>query len=68
MQCRGLLALQLWSLAAIPVAFVAFALYNGGIVVGDCTAHSPALHLAQPLYCLLFVLGSLAPYHLHPAR
>ncbi|KAK9827785.1 hypothetical protein WJX74_001969 [Apatococcus lobatus] len=65
---RMLLALQLWSLAAVPIAFLGFMVYNGGIVVGDRTAHAPALHLAQPLYCLLFILGSLAPYHLNPSR
>ncbi|KAK9827784.1 hypothetical protein WJX74_001969 [Apatococcus lobatus] len=67
-ECRMLLALQLWSLAAVPIAFLGFMVYNGGIVVGDRTAHAPALHLAQPLYCLLFILGSLAPYHLNPSR
>jgi alpha-1,2-glucosyltransferase len=41
---------RLWPLAAVPAAFAAFAVVNGGIVVGDKAAHAPARHLVQPLY------------------
>ena len=45
-----------------------FAVRNKGIVVGDRSAHEPAWHLAQPLYCLLFIITALSPYHLQPSR
>lgn len=55
-------------LAAVPLAFAAFVLWNGGIVVGDKGNHEPALHLMQPLYCALFCASALAPTTFSSAR
>lgn len=40
----------------VLLAFGAFVLYNGSIVVGDKTAHQATIHLPQILYCTLFIL------------
>lgn len=48
-------------LAAVPAAFVVFVRLNGGIVVGDRSAHVAVPHLVQPLYFLLFAAIALAP-------
>lgn len=55
------LAGQLWPLAAVVVAFGAFVVHNGGIVVGDKANHAPVRHLMQPLYFALYFTGALAP-------
>ena len=62
------LAADLWSLAAVPVCFAAFVAANGGIVVGDKTAHVPVRHTMQPLYFALFANLGLAPVLLAPSR
>jgi alpha-1,2-glucosyltransferase len=54
-------------LLLLPVAFVAFVLWNGGITLGDRDAHAPTLHLMQPLYFALFSLASAGPLLLQPA-
>lgn len=45
----------------LAVAFAAFLVWNGGIVVGDRTAHTAGLHTAQLLYLVAFVAGLDAP-------
>ena len=62
------LAADLWSLAAVPACFAAFVAVNGGIVVGDKTAHAPVRHTMQPLYFALFANLGLAPVLLAPSR
>jgi alpha-1,2-glucosyltransferase len=54
-------------LLALPVAFVAFVVWNGSITLGDKEAHAPTLHLMQPLYFALFCLVSAGPLLLQPA-
>ena len=68
LQNRRVLLGQLWPLLVVPAAFAAFVVVNGGIVVGDRANHTPKLHLAQPLYCLLFCAGFLPQIMFHPAR
>ena len=68
MQDRGWLAKHLWSLAAVPAAFAAFVLWNGGVAVGDRAHHVPVLHFMQVPYLLLFTVGCLAAVHLAPDR
>ena len=65
---RSQLSSDLWSLAAVPVCFAAFVAINGGIVVGDKTAHRPVRHTMQPLYFALFANVGLAPVLLAPSR
>ena len=53
----------------VLVGFLVFVAYNGGIVVGDHSAHQPTLHLPQLGYfCLFFLVFSLphVPHHLRP--
>jgi hypothetical protein len=49
----------------VVAAFAVFVVANGGVVVGDRSAHAPALHLAQVPYCAAFVAGALAPTLAH---
>ncbi len=65
---KAQLAGRLWPLAAVPAAFAAFVLRNGGVVVGDRSAHAPVKHLMQPLYSFGFSALALAPVLLRPAR
>ncbi|OXU26810.1 hypothetical protein TSAR_005041 [Trichomalopsis sarcophagae] len=46
----------------VLVSFVTFVIYNGGIVVGDRTAHIPTIHFAQILYYATFILAFSWPY------
>lgn len=48
-------------LLLLPVAFVVFVIWNGGITLGDREAHAPTRHLMQPLYFALFCLANAAP-------
>eukprot|EP00898_Chlorokybus_atmophyticus_P001065 jgi/Chlat1/195/Chrsp1S03262 len=57
-----------WPSISVVTMFAAFVKGNGGIVVGDRSAHRPALHFAQPLYCFLFISIMMAPLHWSPAR
>ena len=65
---KARLAGRLWPLAAVPAAFAAFVVRNGGVVVGDRSAHAPVKHLMQPLYFVGFAALALAPVLLRPAR
>ncbi len=65
---KARLAGRLWPLAAVPAAFAAFVVHNGGVVVGDRSAHVPVKHLMQPLYFFGFSALALAPVLLRPAR
>ncbi|KAK6017640.1 DIE2/ALG10 family protein, partial [Ostertagia ostertagi] len=46
--------LRLFSFIVLAFAFTVFVYINGGIVLGDASAHHPRLHLAQFLYLGLF--------------
>lgn len=59
---------DMWVLLLVPVAFAAFVVWNGGIVLGDKAAHAPVRHLMQPLYFVLFCSMALAPFHFSPSR
>ncbi len=48
----------------VAVAFIAFVFVNGGIVVGDRTAHQVVLHPMQILYFAAFCTALGAPYAL----
>ena len=65
---KAQLAGRLWPLAAVPAAFAAFVLSNGGVVVGDRSAHMPVKHLMQPLHFFAFSAMALAPVLLRPSR
>ncbi|WKX90655.1 hypothetical protein Q1695_009478 [Nippostrongylus brasiliensis] len=45
---------RLFSFILLALSFIAFVFINGGIVLGDASAHHPRLHLAQFLYLSLF--------------
>lgn len=47
---------------AVCVVFLLFVLINGGIVVGDKSAHVPVPHLSQILYFILFTSAFCLPY------
>ena len=68
MQHKLRLLRDFWALALVPVAFAAFAVWNGGVVVGDKDHHQAAPHLVQPLYFVLFSAVALYPIHLSPHR
>ena len=48
----------------VPVAatFLAFLLWNGGIVLGDKTMHVPVLHIPQLYYFSAFTAVMMLPY------
>ncbi len=46
----------------VGLSFVLFVRWNGGIVVGDRTAHQASLHLPQLLYFSLFFCGLCGPF------
>ncbi|XP_029823843.3 putative Dol-P-Glc:Glc(2)Man(9)GlcNAc(2)-PP-Dol alpha-1,2-glucosyltransferase [Ixodes scapularis] len=50
----------------VGAAFVAFLVYNGGIVLGDKSAHQACFHVPQLGYFLLFSAFSGAPFFLQP--
>lgn len=52
----------------VGVLFIAFVIYNGGIVVGDRTAHVPTIHITQILYYSAFVFCFAWPYLLPHLR
>lgn len=51
-----------WSYAVVGAGAVAFVLYNGGIVVGDKSAHSACFHPAQLGYFSAFTLALASPH------
>lgn len=60
---------ECFSYGLVLVGFAVFVAYNGGIVVGDRSAHQPTVNLPQLGYfCFFFLVFSLphAPYHLKP--
>jgi DIE2/ALG10 family len=67
-QLRWRLLRRLAPLAAVPAAFVAFLLVNGGVVIGDHSMHEPVLHLVHPLHFVLFAAVALAPAAFSPSR
>lgn len=58
---KELLVMRLWPMALVPAAFVAFVVYNKGIVVGDREAHKPVQHPAQLVYFAPYAVAMLAP-------
>ncbi|XP_074565348.1 dol-P-Glc:Glc(2)Man(9)GlcNAc(2)-PP-Dol alpha-1,2-glucosyltransferase [Curcuma longa] len=69
---------KLWSLkwkvsiaffpfALVLLAFVAFVIWNGSIVLGAKDAHAVSLHFAQMLYFGLCSAAALVPVHLEQA-
>ncbi|PAA61693.1 hypothetical protein BOX15_Mlig022059g2, partial [Macrostomum lignano] len=57
--CR--VAFQSWPLVAVLVAFAVFVRLNGGVALGDRSAHEARLHSPQALYFLGFCVA------MHPA-
>nr|CAI5847127.1 unnamed protein product [Callosobruchus analis] len=55
------------SYLAVGVAFLIFLFINGGIVVGDRTAHEATIHLPQLFYFSLFCFIFLWPYFVSQA-
>lgn len=58
----GLVVVSCAGYLIVGLSFVLFVRWNGGIVVGDRTAHQAALHLPQLLYFSLFFGGLCAPF------
>ncbi|XP_012282263.1 putative Dol-P-Glc:Glc(2)Man(9)GlcNAc(2)-PP-Dol alpha-1,2-glucosyltransferase [Orussus abietinus] len=48
----------------IILGFIAFVIWNGGIVVGDHSAHVPTIHVPQMFYFSIFTLCFAWPYML----
>lgn len=66
---RGLQVMAVCApLAAVPAVFVVFVRLNGGIVVGDRSAHVAVPHLVQPMYFALFSAAAMAPTLLNRKR
>lgn len=53
--------LRLLPLCVVPSVFAAFVVVNGGVVVGDRSAHAPALHPMQLCYCAAWLVMSMGP-------
>eukprot|EP00899_Mesostigma_viride_P028332 jgi/Mesvir1/8684/Mv02622-RA.1 len=49
---------------AVGAVFVAFVVFNGGIVMGDKQAHQASLHVSQVLYFLAYATAMSFPSHL----
>uniref|UniRef100_A0A0D9W6U9 Dol-P-Glc:Glc(2)Man(9)GlcNAc(2)-PP-Dol alpha-1,2-glucosyltransferase n=1 Tax=Leersia perrieri TaxID=77586 RepID=A0A0D9W6U9_9ORYZ len=54
--------------AMVLVVFVAFVIWNGGIVLGAKDAHVVSPHFAQLLYFGLVSAAALLPWHFTPSR
>lgn len=65
---KRLLLSDLWPVLLVPTCFAGFVVWNGGIVVGDKTAHAPVKHLMQPLYFALFANVALGQFLFGPSR
>ncbi|XP_024538006.1 dol-P-Glc:Glc(2)Man(9)GlcNAc(2)-PP-Dol alpha-1,2-glucosyltransferase-like [Selaginella moellendorffii] len=63
-QRKWFAARQFSPFVLVILAFLAFVVYNGSIVVGAKDAHRASPHFAQPLYFALFTAGVLAPLQL----
>ncbi|ODV89184.1 glycosyltransferase family 59 protein [Tortispora caseinolytica NRRL Y-17796] len=44
-----------WAYSLVAAAFGYFVYLNGGIVLGDKSNHMPSVHVAQLLYCTVFI-------------
>ncbi len=55
-------------LTIVPVCFACFVYHNGGVVVGDRSAHAPTAHCMQPLYCVGWITLALLPVVLTQRR
>ena len=62
--CKGPLLVAIGPFLGLAAAFIWFLKVNGGVVVGDRTAHAPVLHLPQLCYFAVFTFGLLAPFQL----
>ncbi|KAK9789925.1 hypothetical protein WJX73_006242 [Symbiochloris irregularis] len=67
-QHKGGLLLEVGPLASVPLAFAAFVVWNGGVVVGDKGNHQASPHLMQPLYFVLFCALALYPIFWNPRK
>ncbi|CAJ0593233.1 unnamed protein product [Cylicocyclus nassatus] len=56
--------ISLSSFIILALSFVIFVFINGGIVLGDASAHHPRLHLSQLLYLALFIAIHAWPHAL----
>lgn len=60
------ISLDVWlnvtNYAIVMISFLLFIIFNGGIVVGDKTAHSAGLHIPQLFYFALFCFIFMWPY------
>ncbi|KAK3144327.1 hypothetical protein QOZ80_4AG0311590 [Eleusine coracana subsp. coracana] len=65
-KCKVLIAFT--PFAAVMVSFIAFIIWNGGIVLGAKEAHVVSLHFAQFLYFSLVSTAALLPWHFTPSR
>ncbi|RCN47177.1 DIE2/ALG10 family protein [Ancylostoma caninum] len=54
--------IRLISFILLAFAFIVFVFVNGGIVLGDASAHHPRLHMAQFLYLTLFTAVHAWPH------
>jgi len=54
------------SFIVVMVGFIAFVIWNGGIVLGDKTAHVATLHLPQLFYFSLFTIFTSWPLVITP--
>ncbi|XP_043252734.1 putative Dol-P-Glc:Glc(2)Man(9)GlcNAc(2)-PP-Dol alpha-1,2-glucosyltransferase [Colletes gigas] len=70
-ECHGLasflkfvtrVCIELLPYATVCFLFLAFVIWNKGIVVGDRTAHVPTIHIPQLLYFSAFLSCFLWPY------
>ncbi|TVU15336.1 hypothetical protein EJB05_38852 [Eragrostis curvula] len=65
-KCEVLIAFA--PFAIVMVAFIAFIIWNGGIVLGAKEAHVVSPHFAQFLYFGLVSAAALLPWHFTPSR
>jgi len=65
-KCEVLIAFA--PFAFVMVAFVAFIIWNGGIVLGAKEAHVVSPHFAQFLYFGLVSAAALLPWHFTPSQ
>ncbi|VUC33358.1 unnamed protein product [Clonostachys rosea] len=61
---------QVWPYITVLLSFVAFVIWNGGVVLGDKSNHVATIHFAQMLYIwpffAFFSLPLLLPYVIYP--
>ncbi|XP_017517903.1 dol-P-Glc:Glc(2)Man(9)GlcNAc(2)-PP-Dol alpha-1,2-glucosyltransferase [Manis javanica] len=68
--CRNLSALFFltWPYVLLALAFCAFVVVNGGIVIGDRSSHEACLHFPQLFYFFSFTLFFSFPHLLSPNK